>query len=770
VEGIRGLLHSAKLIGPANSLRAVRFARRRDRVDRRLAPVPRTPRRTPGRLRDARATATGAVVDFEDARLEVRFPRTGQVSLGWEGALDEPSYAVLDAGSLSEPSTVSLSEADDGWRVVGPRITLEITTAGAVTFLDDHGRVRRSDEAPAWDGAGWTLRTQLTEGNTVHGLGGRARWDLRGHRYRCWNTDPGGAWLSEDDPLYVTTPVYAVLDDHGAAHCLVDNPCPGTVDLTRDEVVASFESGPLRIHVSVGSLPETLDAYTALTGRPTPPPRWALGYHQARWGYNSAQAVREVAQGFRDRGLPLSAVHVDIDHMERFRNFSFGEQDWADPGRLVDDLAGDDVRLVVIVDAGLARDDSYPTYREAAARDHLCRLPDRTGDDGPVLEGVVWPGRTVFPDFTNPEARRWWGDQFVFYTDLGVAGFWHDMNEPSCFAAWGDPTFPLAVRHRTEHGTVDHRELHNVYGLQMCRASYDGLRSLQPDRRPFLFSRSGWAGSQRYGGHWSGDVETAWSSLRGSLDQCLGFGMSGVGYYGPDIGGFTGEPSPELFTRWFQLASFLPFFRTHCAWHLPRREPWEWGEEVLPHLRGALDRRYRLLPFWYTLALENGRTGAPYVRPLAWCDPARRAESNAFLLGEDVLVAPVLQEGATSIVVDLPTGTWSHGETGERFSGRVDLAVGPGDTPWFVRAGAIIPTEEDGDLVLLVAPPDDATPPGGYLLTDAGDGWDDPHHERYRVEETDGALVVTREVIHQGDFPFGGVTARALGGGEIRLG
>ncbi|HQR27974.1 MAG TPA: glycoside hydrolase family 31 protein [Nocardioides sp.] len=763
MDGVRGLLHGARIIGWANSLRAVRYTRARDRADRALPPRPRQPFRVPGPARGAECTDEGIRVRFTDATLEIRFPRPGQVSVGWDDALALLSYAVVDAGRPRRPQ---LTETEEGWLVCGPGVSVAVARDGALSVRDAEGRVRRSDGPPQWQGSAWTLRTALLPGQTLHGLGGRsAGWDLRGGTFRCWNTDPGGAWLPGDDPLYVTTPVLTVLDDLGAVQAFVDNTCDGTIDTVGEQVVQRFEAGPVRLHVSVGSLAEVMDAWTALTGRPAAPPRWALGYHQARWGYGSSRAVREVGRRFAEHRLPVSALHVDIDHMERFRNFSFGTQEWSDAEAMVQELADAGVRVVVIVDAGLARSRAYPVYREALAGRHLCQVAE-----GRPLEGVVWPGPTVFPDFTAAATREWWGEQLSFYARLGVAGYWHDMNEPACFVAWGDPTFPLATRHDLDGNPADHRTAHNVYGLQMSRASYEGLRLLQPDRRPFLFSRSGWAGMQRYGGHWTGDIQTDWAALRASLTHCLGYGVSGVGYSGPDIGGFTGTPSPELFTRWFQLASFLPFFRTHCAWYLPRREPWEWGEEVLGRLRVALERRYRLLPLWYSLALEAGRSGAPYVRPLAWADPSLRGSGEEFLLGDDVLVAPVLDEGATVRRLRLPAGGWVHGDTGERHEGAVELPVGLDDTPWFVRAGAVVPTEEDGRLVLLVAPPEPGRPaPGGRLLTDAGDGWAAPHEERYAVAEHDGTTVVSREVVTQGDFGFTGVEVRTLGGGPARL-
>jgi alpha-glucosidase len=338
----------------------------------------------------------------------------------------------------------------------------------------------------------------------------------------------------------------------------------------------------------------------------------------------------------------------------------------------------------------------------------------------------------------------------------------------------GAKTFPLSVRHDLDGRPGDHRAAHNIYGLQMCRASHDGLLRLQPDRRPFLFSRSGWAGLQRYGGHWSGDIEADWSALRGTIHQAFCFGLSGVGYYGSDIGGFTGEPTPELFTRWFQLGSFLPLFRTHCAFHVPRREPWEWGEAVMARLRDALRTRYRLLPYWYTLALSAARDGAPLVRPMAWLEPGLRGIDDQFLGGDHLLVAPVLSEGAASRRVVLPGGSWFDGDTGQPARGEVVVAAGLDRIPWFVRAGAVVPTEEvvDGTrrLVLLVAPPDGMAPaPGGLLLTDAGDGWDTPREETYSVAVDAGVVVVTRAVVAEGHLPFDEVEVRSIDGAPVRL-
>jgi alpha-glucosidase len=712
---------------------------------------------------EATRTDDGVAIDLTVGLLELRFPRPGQVSVGWNHALLEPSVAVVAGAGAA---VAELAPDGTGWRVSAPGIAVVVGSDGSLAYCDAAGDVRRRDEPPVAMGEGWQLRTRYRGGASLHGLGGRSTWRLDGRSWRCWNTDPGGAWLPGDDPLSVTTPVYAALDDRGAVHCFTDNPYDATIAVAGAECAANFTGGPMRWHVTIGSLPECLAGFTALTGRPATPPRWALGHHQARWGYASSDAIRTVRRGFAEHGLPLSALHLDIDHMDRFRDFTTAAT-FDDLGALAAELAEGGVATVVIVDAGIARAEDYPQYADGLRRGAFCLSPG-----GEVFTGQVWPGPTVFPDFTDPAVRTWWGEQFRFYTERGVAGFWHDMNEPVCFAEeGGETTLPLDTRHDLDGFPGDHRAAHNLYGLQMCRATYDGLRRLQPDRRPFLFSRSGWAGMQRYGGHWSGDVGTDWTSLGATIHQAFAFGLSGVGYYGPDIGGFTGDPTPELFTRWFQLASFLPFFRTHCAFTAPPREPWEWGTEVMERLRAALLRRYRLLPYWYTLALQAARDGAPYVRPLAWCDAGLREVDDEFLLGNDVLVAPVLAPGATTRTVVLPAGTWCHGETGQLVRETVQVAVGPGDTPWFVRAGAVLPTEEDGRLVLLAAPPLGEQPAsGGALLNDAGDGWAAPHEERYRTELVGDSLVVHREIVRDASGGYPEVEVRSVDGRPARLG
>lgn len=325
------------------------------------------------------------------------------------------------------------------------------------------------------------------------------------------------------------------------------------------------------------------------------------------------------------------------------------------------------------------------------------------------------------------------------------------MNEPTSFTAFGESTLPRSARHALEGRGGDHREAHNVYALCMARAAYEGVRELAPQERPFVFSRSGWAGLQRYGGTWSGDVATGWPGLRASLSLVMGLGLCGVPYSGPDVGGFDGSPSPELYLRWFQLGAYLPLFRTHASLRAGRREPWEFGPEVLEHARVALLERRRLLPYFMTLAHLARRTGTPYVRPLWWGIPEDRALrdcEDAFLLGDCLLVAPVLDPGADRRAVQLPRGRWYDTATGRAYDGPGQILVDAplSRIPVLARAGAVLPVRgEDGGLELEVWAPARGRTGGGLVVPDAGDGWEEPEIERYVVRWQGRRVVVERE-------------------------
>ncbi|MGP3953053.1 glycoside hydrolase family 31 protein [Streptomyces sp. 7N604] len=800
----RELVRSVKVVGTAQGLRSVRAAWRRQRADaaglKRRGPERA---RVPGLAQGADPQPGGGVVRFARSSLRVRVAAGGAVFCGWDGAEPEPSYALARGCPGADTRAMLEPDKDGGWRVVSERVTVAVSRHGAVEIRTPGGVVLRRDLPPRWwdpvdeaggGGSRWVQRSEVAADARFFGLGGRAAGPrLRDGSYRLWNTDPGGGGFGPgDDPLYICMPVLLVVADGGTHLVFHDNSWDGRVQLREGEEGAGsghdrpgacelrLDGGPLRSWTVVGGPARVLRGWTSLTGAPALPPRWALGYHHARWGFGSSDEVRRVAAGYRERGLPLSALHLDIDHMRGHRVFTVDTERFPDLPALAGELREDGVRLVSIIDPAVKAEPGNAVYDSGAASGAFVR--DARGRE---VRGVVWPGESVYPDFTDPQVRKWWGGLYAERLAQGFSGMWHDMNEPVSFTAFGDPTLPRSARHDLEGRGGDHREAHNVYGLGMARAGYEGLRELRPEERPFLFSRSGWAGMQRYGGSWSGDVATGWPGMRASLALVMGLGLSGVPYSGPDVGGFTGSPSPELYLRWFQLAAWLPLFRTHSAVFAGRREPWEFGPEVLEHARVALRERERLLPYFVTLSHVAQRTGAPYVRPVWWSAPEDRLLrdcEDAFLLGDALLVAPVMEHGATRRAVRLPRGRWYDTATGAAYEGPGQALVDAplSRIPVLVRAGSVLPVMGDGGaggrnaadgggtadgrntadgegtadregtagrrgVELEVWAPAAGRRGSGLVVADAGDGWERPRLERFTSRVVDGRVVVERE-------------------------
>ncbi|QYX81493.1 glycoside hydrolase family 31 protein [Streptomyces akebiae] len=765
----RDLVRSVKAIGSAGAaqgLRTVRAAWRRRRADAAALPARGAERaRVPGPVVGVEPGPGGGIVRFSRSELRITVDVHGALFWGWDGAGPEPSYALAGRCPEPDPRVVLEPDKDGAWRVVAERVTVVVSRHGAVEVRTPGGVVVRRDLPPRWwepvagGEARWVQRSEVSADARFFGLGGRASGPrLRDGTYRLWNTDPGHAFAPGDDPLYITMPVQMVVADAATHLVFHDTTWDGTVTLREGEEGAGsghdragsselrMDGGPLRCWVMVGTPARVLHAWAALTGAPALPPAWALGHHHARWGFGSEQEVRRIVAGYREHGLPLDAVHLDIDHYDSHRVFTVDTENFPKLSVLADELRREGIRLVSIVDAAVGARPGDAVYDSGTAEDAFVR-----DAGGKVVEGLVWPGASVFPDFTRARTRAWWGGLYEERLARGFAGFWHDMNEPTSFTAFGENTLPRSARHDLEGRGGDHREAHNVYALCMARAGYEGLRELVPEERPFVFSRSGWAGMQRYGGTWSGDVATGWPGLRASLSLVMGLGLCGVPYSGPDVGGFDGSPSPELYLRWFQLGAYLPLFRTHASLRAGRREPWEFGDETVEHARVALVERRRLSPYFMTLAHLARRTGAPYVRPLWWGAPEDRTLrdcEDAFLLGDCLLVAPVLEPDVDRRAVQLPRGRWYDTVTGRAYEGpgTVLLEAPLSRVPVLARAGAVMPVRgADGGLELEVWAPARGRTGGGLVVPDAGDGWDEPEVERYTARWEGPRLVVERE-------------------------
>ena len=727
-----------RLVGLRGALHTARYGLWKTRLDRRyLRARPTGPEVRPGTLSDLTVGGGVARFTFGELVLEVEFVTETMACLTWTpGSL--PVDSARDPAFTSARAPFEHREVDGRHELVGDQLTVVVAADGSVEVRRDDVVLRR-ERPPVRVGDQWTATVELAPDDRVHGLGERAApFDLRPGTYGLWNTEQSGSYGPEADPLYITIPVVVVVAP-GRSHVgFWENSHRGSVSVG-DQLTATFEGGALRTYVA----PSLVDHFR-LTGTPGLPPRWALGYHQCRWGYETERDIRGVLAGFREHDLPLSAIHFDIDYMDRYRVFTVDTEDFPDLRGLIDDMNAEGVEAVTIIDPGVAKADDFPLYREGHEAGHFVTLPD-----GTEVNAVVWPGLVGFPDFTSPDVRAWWAAQYPVLLDQGVGGIWHDMCEPAVFSAGTDPSLPLAARHHLEGQGGDHVEGRNLYGLGMAKAGHEGLSSHRPDRRPWIVTRSGWAGVQRYAWTWTGDVGTSWTMLRRTLATALNLGLSGVPYTGPDIGGFSGDPSPELYTRWFQLSAWLPFFRAHSILTMPSREPWKAAGPHLEAVREAMTCRHRLLPYLYTQAW-HATHGELIVRPVWWPAPTDEAlldVDDAFLVGSDVLVAPVFERGATSRQVRLPAGRWFELVGEGVHEGVIDVDVTMDRIPVFVRAGAVLPAEEDGRDRLHLYPGGDGS---SHWYRDAGDGYGPSRIDHFEAEADGDRTVIRRTVVDEG--------------------
>ncbi len=421
---------------------------------------------------------------------------------------------------------------------------------------------------------------------------------------------------------------------------------------------------------------------------PELPPKWALGYHQSKWSYYPESKVWELAATFRSKAIPCDVIHLDIDYMKGFRCFTWDEERFPDPARMIEQLRQHGFKIVVIIDPGIKKDKTYWVFQQALERNYFCRR-----QDGDYMEGKVWPGDCYFPDFTNPEVRSWWSGLYAEIMQQGVGGVWNDMNEPAVFEMG---TFPDDVRHHYDGLHVSHRMGHNVYGMQMARATYEGIKQFVPNKRPFVLTRSGFSGVQRFAAVWTGDNVASWEHIWVANMQCQRLSISGISFCGTDIGGFIGEPDGELFVRYIQMAIFHPFFRGHSSSDQGDKEPWAFGAAYEALIRKAIELRYQLIPYIYTTFWQYVTNGTPMIKPLAFMaqdDVETHMRMDEFGFGDHFLVCPINESASSQRLVYLPKGNWYYYWNDKHFRGGHEYEVeAPLDRfPLFVKEGAVVP-------------------------------------------------------------------------------
>jgi alpha-glucosidase len=610
----------------------------------------------------------------------------------------------------------------------------------ALKVTDPQGRTIVSDDPRPIriDGTSFTLAKALPVGEHIYGLGDKTgSFDRRGESFVDWNTDAYG-FQRDTDPIYKTIPFYIASGGDGGAYGLfLDNTWRSRFDFghRNDGTIGiGADAGPIDYYLIAGpTVRDVVRRYTDLTGKAPLPPRWALGYQQSRYSYMTADEVRQVAETLRKDGIPSDVIWLDIDYQDRNRPFTVNKQAFPDLKKLATDLSGDGFKLVAITDlhVAYAPGQGYAPYDTGAAADAFVKNPD-----GSTYVGKVWPGPSVFPDFTRAPVRAWWGSQYRDFVADGIAGFWNDMNEPSVFDV-PTKTMPLDTVHRIEgdgfaQRTATHAEIHNVYGMENSRATHDGELALRPNVRPFVMTRASYAGGQRYAVTWTGDNSSTWDHLKLAVQQMLSLGLSGFAWSGADIPGFTGGASAELATKWFEIGAFTPVMRGHSAKDTPRAEPWVDGPEQLAIRRRFIEERYRLLPYLYAVAEEAARTGDPVMRATFYDYPQMQSascdQSMAFTVGRDLLVAANPKpESPYPYDICLPGKGWYNYWTGVPLAGdRTGEAPKLDALPVFVRPGAIIAKQPlvqstsetpNGPLELHVYPGDDCR---GEIYLDDG--------------------------------------------------
>lgn len=643
-----------------------------------------------------------------------------------------------------------------------------------------------------------TVNQKIDPGAKIFGFGEKSGYlEKSRSRYEMWNVDPGGFYKHNEDPLYVSIPFYILVSP-------VDSPGPKylgiyLVNPDYSQFDAKYLSGPNNLGMTVNSesltmclitgdsLDEIVERYTDLTGKPCMLPRWALGYHHSKYGMpmDQEEAV-DLVEKFRGRGIPLDSLYLDIQHMQDYKIFTWDENRFPKPSDLMEELHEKNVKPVTIQDPGVKIEEGYEVYDSGEEKDVF------VGDEGEGdFIGMLWPGLSKFPDFVREDVREWWGEQNAKILDLGVSGIWNDMNEPAVFLGKdrfldliseiyekdeeGDISledfhelgdYPVnateGMIHRDDEGEeIPHEMVHNLYALLEADGTVRGFESESPEKRPFILTRAGFSGIQRRAAVWTGDNTSTWEHMKMSIQMILNLGLSGLPFSGADVGGFDGDVEPELLTRWNQLGAMMPLFRNHSSIGTVSQEPWSFGDPYERIIKRYIELRYEIMPYLYTLHYESHESGRPIVRPIFMEFPADDESfdiDDEFMVGDSLLVAPVVERGARKRRVYLPRGedgktlNWENWWTGNVLESGYHTVSAPLDImPIFIRENSVVPmmdpvqnTEEDSDTLYLRCNLEDSAESMIYWDDGKTKGFEDGEYFYGKIKvEDDGEEITT---------------------------
>lgn len=563
------------------------------------------------------------------------------------------------------------------------------TTDGKLINQDDPGF------GTSWIGEQVTTYKSMQPGERFIGLGEKTGpLDRKGNGYQNWNTDHFG-YPPDSDPLYCSTPFYIGLHNQVAYGLFFDNSHKTHFNFgASNNRFSSFsaDAGVMDYYfIHQEEVADIIKDYAFLTGTMELPPLWSLGYQQCRYSYKPDKEVFTLAKTFRDKNIPADVIVLDIHYMEQYKIFTWDKKEFPNPQKLIHELSNMGFKIVLICDPGIKVEEHYHTYASGIENDVFITYPD-----GSYYEGEVWPGWCHFPDFTNPKVRNWWTEQMKAYTELGIEGYWNDMNE---IATWGQK-LPELMEFDHEGEKASTRKARNVYGMQMARSTYEGAKENLPNKRVFNLTRAGFSGIQRYAAVWTGDNLADDEHMLLGVRLVNSLGITGVPFAGYDIGGFAGEADSHLFARWISIGSFAPFFRAHSMINTRDSEPWAYGEEVEEISRNYINLRYKLMPYIYAAFKEASHNGMPVARSLAinysHDDTIYKpAYENQYLFGDAIMVAPVASKVSLSKVY-LPQGEWYDFYTDVPHNGKQEIiAECPIEKlPVYVKGSSIIPMQE----------------------------------------------------------------------------
>ncbi len=640
------------------------------------------------------AQSVNITTDYSFVDAIVYSPNIIRIRMDKKAFDKDMSYAVI-----TEPQKVKtiITQTADEIIIITDSIKAIIQKKPyAIAFYTINGTLINEDEkglTTSWIGEEVTTYKKMQEGERFIGLGEKTGdLDRRGNGYTHWNTDAYG-YSAGQDPIYSTIPFYYGIHHNINYGIFLDNTFQSDFNFgASNDRFSSFAArgGEMNYYFIYNKkIADIIGSYTFLTGRMKLPPMWSLGYQQNRYSYYPDTEVLRIAQTLREKKIPCDGITLDIHYMDKYQLFTWNKDRFPNPPALTAKLKAMGFHTTVIVDPGIKVNPGAPAFDRGIAANAFIKY-----SDGKNYTGQVWPGWCHFTDYTGETGRQYWRKEMKFFADNGVSGIWNDMNE---IATWGQK-FPSNVIFDFEGRKVTNLQAHNVYGSLMARTSYEGIRAISAER-PFILTRAGYAGLQRFTAIWTGDNRSEDSHMMAGVRLLNSLGLSGVPFSGMDVGGFTGGASTGLFARWMQMGAFIPYFRNHVGINSKSSEPWTYGEEVTEIARNYVSLRYKLLPYIYSTFYEATQNGMPVVRSLAienTFDPKvyNGAYQNQFLQGQSILVCPT-ESGKEFEKIYLPKGNWYNLYNDEKSAGNKELVVelSLSKLPVYVKESSIIPMQ-----------------------------------------------------------------------------